>query len=118
MTRMNSEQITDYESRWQFLRRQYRLLWALMLTFFPAVFIIGFGGSARWHSIIPLFAVWLCWAVPLTVIGRRFTVFPCPQCGRAFFRRGGMSRLSAFEPRCVHCGLPMWAPGPPEGHAR
>jgi predicted RNA-binding Zn-ribbon protein involved in translation (DUF1610 family) len=108
-------QRTTYAAQWQTLKRKYRLLWAIILTFFPAVFVLGFGGSARLHSIIPIAAVWLCWAALLTVVSLRFVRFPCPWCGRAFFRRGGLNRPSAFEPRCVHCGLRKWATDPTEG---
>jgi hypothetical protein len=115
MTRMESEQVTDYGAHWQFLRHQYRALWALSLAFFPAVGGIGLGLSAWLGSAVPLFAIALCWAFPMAVVNLRFAGFTCPRCGLPFFRRDGPRRPSAFEPCCVHCGLPKWAADPAEG---
>ncbi len=93
MTRTDSERVIGYEPRRQWLLRQLRLLWAVMLTFFPAAFILRLGGSGRWHFIIPLFGAWLCWAVLLTVVDLRLARFPCPPCRKPFFRRDGPRRL-------------------------
>jgi hypothetical protein len=56
---------TECEKHWQELRRQYKRLWALPLTFFPAVILIGFSGSARWHSFLPIATVWLVGGIRL-----------------------------------------------------
>jgi hypothetical protein len=42
----------------------------------------------------------------------RWIFWPCPSCGRPFF----LTWLgnNCFARRCLHCGLPKWAPGKAE----
>ncbi|APW62847.1 hypothetical protein [Paludisphaera borealis] len=44
----------------------------------------------------------------LMVARLRLIFWPCPCCGRPFFLRLGNYW---FTRRCLHCGLPKWAPG-------
>lgn len=41
-----------------------------------------------------------------------FQWWPCPRCGEAFFVRGWPPHWPVVR-RCLHCGLPKWAAGPP-----
>lgn len=46
--------------------------------------------------------------VILSVTHLRRMLWPCPRCGRPFHASWCYGNL--FARRCVHCGLPKWAP--------
>jgi len=56
------------------------------------------------------------WLIAFAVIGYRKWNFRCPRCAEPFFykfddRRWRMSwQHNPFALRCMHCGLPKWAP--------
>jgi hypothetical protein len=44
--------------------------------------------------------------IALAIAGFRLAQFPCPRCGKLFFRKGW--KRNGFTQQCMHCGLPKW----------
>jgi hypothetical protein len=72
---------------------------ALMVALVPCILLAAL--FARQH---------LVWVIGVFVGGLllvriAFQVFPCPRCGKPFFRAGTWAGPNMFTKRCVHCGL-------------
>lgn len=93
---------TESRTAW----RSYRIrLWltvgcavAALLGWLPPLRRLGVG-------------IWLVGGMVLMLLW--MLAFPCPVCGRPFFRKSGWQNLLAR--RCLHCGLPKYQVQPPAG---
>ena len=54
----------------------------------------------------------IIWFLGTAVLMVRRNLLRCPRCENRFFIRG--FGRNHFARRCLHCGLPKWAPGPEE----
>lgn len=92
---------------WQTYRFWSRLSWLSMLLFFPFVGGIGVLGVKYLDSNVPGFIAFFVWWVGGLAVGFKVWGFPCPNCGRPFFKKTFL--CNSFGWRCVHCGLPKWS---------
>src|SRR5579859_4168876 len=112
----------SYYSQWmRYADVKFRSLVLFLLFLFggPALgSLLGLFGGLVWPNLSD-WAMALCF-VP-TVIGVIAAIivsqgpvrWPCPRCGKSFHATSwGYSGLAR---RCLHCKLPMWAPGPDAG---
>src|SRR5262249_45168535 len=90
-----------YSTAWQGYRLNRR--WTLgLFASFPfamSTVIVLTDDSARSATI--LVVVFLTYGLLISVLGLRWTYWPCPRCGRAFRGRG-----ITFPVQCRNCGLP------------
>src|SRR5215208_3223340 len=103
------------DSVWEEYKRRRRAVWLAFLSFpfwiIPLAAIgdilrrIGFPRNS-WVEL-PFLGAPL---VFVAVVHLRFWFWPCPRCGRPF--RSKWCGNGYFARRCLHCGLPKWAPGP------
>src|SRR3954471_8603017 len=93
---------------WDEYRRRWRVAWVVLLTYLPAVVVLGVPMKWVTASDLPVALLASAWMTGILLAGWRAGVFPCPRCGRPFFLRGMIGKLLARE--CVHCGLPKYAP--------
>ncbi len=79
--------------------RRRRLLRAVWIAALPAVLLmIALGARpASW-------AIGMAWIVALIVVDQHFEAWPCPRCGKAFFRKGAWH--NSFARRCLNCDFP------------
>src|SRR5207302_5123639 len=89
----------DYRRRrwWLLIILVALLLGAIVLgAVFPAVPL--FDAKINGFILVGLAA--------LAIAGFRLAQFPCPRCGKLFFRKGW--KRNGFTQQCMHCGLPKW----------
>lgn len=110
-----------YSPAWRRYRRWARAFWIVALSYLPGVALIDrmvrstHGNAANTVT----FYVALAWLVATLVTGYCKGNFTCPRCGESYFaiwlqgrwRQGVWSNI--FARRCLHCGLPKWAPDNP-----
>ena len=105
-----------YAEAWRRYRRSSRAFWILFELFLPGV--AGANrvlGSARGGGTA-IFVVAFAWMVAFAVVGYRKWNLRCPRCGELFFHAFDdrpwrmVWRHNPFARRCMHCGLPKWAP--------
>jgi hypothetical protein len=108
---------------WEDYRRRRRGFWLalvlLPLWLIPGALIQeflarrGFGGT-HWINFPAVLVPPMIH--PVVAYFRRI-FWPCPRCGRPFFLT--WSGCNWFARRCLHCGLPKWAPaqGPAQADA-
>jgi hypothetical protein len=112
-----------YAAAWQRYRRWRLAFWVLFLLYLPS--LAGVSRALGWTrgSGAPIVAAAIVWMIALAIVGYPTSNFPCPRCGKPFFRKfddrpGRMSwQRNPFARRCMHCGLPKRAgrdPGPHE----
>ena len=100
-----------YYDAWQEYRRISRRSLVRVLLFFYG----GFGLTvALVEMIFPTAPQWVGlvagapWLVPTILTSQGPIRWLCPRCGHAFL--SGRWGHNAFARRCLHCGLPKWAP--------
>ncbi len=111
-----------YARQWSEYRRRRRLAFGLALAMAPVAVLWVLAGDRP--ALEPLaVAVSFVWLIGAAVSGWRFGRFPCPRCTRPFGMTSGKDwalslpgdRLRMLlSPRCLHCGLPKWAPRDPD----
>src|SRR5438094_10128108 len=94
-------------SPWDDFRRKSLIFYLLVALFFPVMLITGLlAGNSRAGQV--LFMVVGCfWMLIVSYVGNVRMSFPCPRCGKSFFRTKWGHW--GFGRRCLHCGLPKWA---------
>jgi len=97
--------------------KSYRVKgWAfaiIALTLLPAILLLGGWVDRAWKLEGGGFlAVGALWASLLLIPGFLVRGFLCPRCNEPFFDKGLVYFFWAR--RCVHCGLPKWAPHDPD----
>ena len=94
-------------SPWRACQLRERLLVGLLLGYVPGVLVVGVSLNKLVGSGIPVFLVAVGWMFALAFAGIALKTFPCPRCGKHFFR--SWRYHNTFARKCVHCGLPKWA---------
>jgi hypothetical protein len=91
--------MTDFSSKLRVVHWLRSSLIALMAGLVPCVLLAAF--FAR-HYLIWVMGVF---AGGLLLVRLAFQMWPCPRCGKPFFRAGTWSGPNMFTKRCMHCGL-------------
>lgn len=97
----------DYGEQW----RRYK---SLQIQFFGV--LIGWVVVGQvplylfiaYQTYIPLLVFAGIWVPLFIVVMIRFTIWPCPRCGKWFSGTLGYS-LGPMAQKCFHCGLPRFA---------
>ena len=94
-----------YRRKWALYRRLRNWFWALTLGSVPATYALvwGFRKLNMELTFAPLILIFI-WAF----VGIRLNYLECPRCGNAMFMR--WPRQGFLQRKCVHCGLPKFAP--------
>jgi hypothetical protein len=104
-----------YYAAWHEYSRARRRAWILFPLLFWGGTALAFGIQDTWFPSEP-------WLVPVLmapsviaaiVVGHSGARWRCPRCHELFFAAGMVG--NAFARRCMHCGLPKWAPKDPDG---
>lgn len=103
-----------YAAAWRQYKRRRATFWLAYLGGFAALFLATSlyvnltGRPANWLSPFGLLLLLL-----YAVTAIRLTRWKCPRCEQPFHLLG--IYRNCFSRRCLHCGLPKWAPGPDAG---
>lgn len=105
-----------YSAAWRRYRRWSRAFWLVFVLYLPALTWASRAfGWTRGEGGGVLVAA-LAWMIAFAIIGYRKWNFSCPRCGELFFRKFDDRpwrrdwQQNPFAHRCMHCGLPKWAP--------
>lgn len=98
--------MTDFSSKLRVVHLLRSGLIVLMAALVPCVLLAAF--------FAPRYLIWVMgvFVGGLLVVRLAFQMWPCPRCGKPFFRSGTWSGPNMFTKRCMHCGL-----GDPEDQA-
>jgi len=97
----------SYHAAWREYRRQRSLYILAFLSWMPVGGgIIVLADRLRWNAAAALAAL-IVWAFVILVQGWRWSLWPCPRCGKAY--RGWISFPLVLPRRCYYCKLPRWA---------
>jgi hypothetical protein len=71
----------------------------LMAGLVPCVLLVAF--------FAPRYLIWALgsFVAGLLIMRMGFQMWPCPRCGKPFFRSGTWAGPNMFTKRCMHCGL-------------
>ena len=91
------------DEAWCALRRRSRLLWWVLLSSVPGIFLFAWllDGVLRPGALVPLLT--LAFLTAIGVAGLRVASFACPRCGKPFFETWYFFQLLRSE--CAYCGL-------------
>ena len=111
MRRKHLTSTDAYFEAWQHYRRTWWLCalatpvlfcgGGLLTTYVLTTWVFSDSGVAVLIGTLP----WLIAVVLLNSHGMRW---PCPRCGKPYF--SATLYYNSFARRCLHCGLPKWAP--------
>ncbi len=92
----------NYSTQWKDLRMR-------IATFFVS-WIGGFFALATLSSTFKNVGGWfgVLWFIAFFVAGGRWSSFPCPRCGKKFFKPSAWS-VNQLIDKCPHCGLQKWS---------
>jgi hypothetical protein len=93
---------------WKEYRKRRNLVLFAFLGYTPIVFVIGVVTIRLFHTSMPFYVAAFSWMIFYAVASLRCTSFRCPRCGKWFFAKWWYH--NGFARRCVHCGLPKYAP--------
>lgn len=95
-------------NQWVDYRRRTR--WFLgVAAFFPFVAISMSSMSRTPHfAQVVLIAFCVLWVTAMAIVALWLQFFPCPNCGKPFFRKIRLNLPFFLIHKCVHCGLPKW----------
>lgn len=91
--------MAEYSSKLQVVTFLRSALITLMAALVPCVLLAAF--FAR-HYLVIVLGVFVA---GLLLVRVAFQVWPCPRCGKSFFRAGTWAGPNMFTKRCMHCGL-------------
>ena len=90
-------------------RRRRKLALFAAFGYLPIVFGTAVATDYFLHTSGPVIPVMFGWLIFLVVANVRCQRLRCPRCRKLFFVKYG-SFANRDQPRCVHCGLPKYAP--------
>ncbi len=99
---------------WVKYRRRRKLYLFAFIGYLPAVFVTAEVAEPLIHFPGAPIVVMVGWMIFIAVTDVRHAKFRCPRCGGLFFLRYGRYARYYDAPRCVHCGLPKYAPPVPD----
>ena len=112
-----------YAAVWRRYRYWSWAFWLVFVAYLPALALLHRALGPMPESGSVIFVAALAWMIAFAVIGYRKGNFACPRCGELFFRKFDARpwradwRHNPFARRCMHCGLPKWAPRDPNASA-
>ncbi|HYG36476.1 MAG TPA: hypothetical protein VEC99_16905 [Clostridia bacterium] len=89
----------------EYQRRRQRCL-LILVTYAPAVGIIGYPLSKVFGSNVVYGVVASVWMAAFVVACVRLYSFQCPRCRYPFLNRGGQG--NPLDEKCERCGFPKW----------
>lgn len=95
-----------YSGQWEGLKNARRLFIISFIGFLPGLFLVILVMDIYFSA--PSYAtilVMLLFGLGIGEIRRRYRMYPCPRCGKAF---KGTWRVWEHG-YCVNCKLPLWA---------
>lgn len=96
-----------FEPAWRDLERRSRVLWLLLFSCIPGVFLLAYVFSALLPKDASFPVVGLTWMAAIAWAGYRMASFACPRCGRAFYENWYF--FKPLRSTCAHCDLARWA---------
>src|SRR5581483_5410838 len=99
--------MTDSPSRLQVARFLRGVLITLMAALVPCVLLAAF--FARYYLVY----VMAVFVVGLRLVRLGFQFFPCPRCGKPYFRSSTWAGPNMFTKRCMNCQLAESGDEPP-----
>jgi endogenous inhibitor of DNA gyrase (YacG/DUF329 family) len=110
---------TDYSRQWEELRllRGRAFTFAAGTLAAAALALVCPKILKRETVCVVLILLGMAAALGLLWIGRQYSDWPCPRCGKTFhFKEVFLGRFfNPFASRCMHCHLPKWANYDPDG---
>ncbi len=79
----------------------------LMATLVPCILLAAFFARAYLAWVMGIFVA------GLLLVRLGFQLYPCPRCGKPFFRSSTWAGPNMFTKRCVNCGLSKPEERPP-----
>ena len=92
---------------WDDYRKRRNLALFTLIGYIPVVFVIALLSIRLFSTFTPAFVAAIAWMVFSVIAGNLALRFPCPRCGKWFFKKWWY--YNSFARRCVHCGLPKYA---------
>jgi hypothetical protein len=106
----------SYSVEWRQYRQWSRTFWIVFLLYLPALALVSkVLGPIRGRGTV-IFCAAAIWMLAFAISGYRKSNFQCPRCGEMFFRKFDDRpwrmawQHNPFARKCMHCGLPKWAP--------
>jgi hypothetical protein len=96
-----------FEPAWRDLERRSRILWLLLFTCLPGVFLLAYALNTLLLQRASFPVVGLAWMAAIAWAGYRMASFACPRCGKAFFENWYF--FKPLRSNCAHCNLARWA---------
>ncbi|HEY3927718.1 MAG TPA: hypothetical protein VGL89_05055 [Candidatus Koribacter sp.] len=91
--------MADYASKLQVAKFLRGALITLMAALVPCVLIAAFFARAYLVYVIAIFVA------GLLIVRLGFQLWPCPRCGKPYFRSSTWAGPNMFTKRCMHCQL-------------
>ena len=95
-----------YEAAWRDLSIRMWTFWCVWIGGFAGLGILGALLHSNWWT--PAYGAGYFTAFLWS--GARWSRFPCPRCGKQFFRTGDLS-INQVARQCGSCGLKKWSDG-------
>jgi hypothetical protein len=91
--------MAELSSNLRFVKLLRGTLITLMAALVPCVLLAAF--------FAPRYLIWVMgvFVAGLLLVRVGFQLWPCPRCGKPFFRAGTWAGPNMFTKRCTHCGL-------------
>jgi hypothetical protein len=105
--------MSESSDPWQEYRKRRNLALFAFLGYMPVVFMFAVVTMRLFHSETPAYVAAFSWMAFYAFTSLRFQSFRCPRCHKWFFIRW-WPPPPPWPKRCVHCGLPKYAPVSPE----
>lgn len=92
------------DEAWRILRRRSQLLWWVLATSLPGIFLFSWLLAGVLRPTLLLSLLTLAFVTAIGVAGLRVAGFACPRCGMPYFENWYFFQLLRRE--CAHCRLP------------
>ena len=91
--------MAEFSSKLQVVKFLRGALIALMAALVPCVLLAAFFAPRYLVVVLGIFVG------GLLLVRVAFQLWPCPRCGKPFFRAGTWAGPNMFTKRCLHCSL-------------
>jgi hypothetical protein len=103
-------QLNHDEEKWKILRRRSGIFFWMWIGWIPYGALVMLGLDwLKLDRLVPYFLIpyMLAWAV----MGVSMSNFPCPACGKTFFRKNflGLPYNNIWTSKCLHCGVKKYS---------
>ncbi len=100
---------SDYRASWSRYKKRRVLFVLAFLGYVPICDAFAKLTKRVFGTFDPAFILALVWMAMFYIAGTRLLSWPCPKCGKCFSGTGWQNK-GLLAPKCVHCGLPKYAP--------